>query len=163
MAFFKKKAFRPPEVAETTIGLAGTDIMFINQSLGYNEPEDTYQEAWSEYMKVQYALTLMAVANKHPDIVDAFSKWLKSSTIARIQAGVGTDILTKLVSRDSWYKDAYKYQALELGQIPNVLYKNLAPLLPLHVGEKEETALHGYLDQRIPFIYKELMKLNFEV
>ena len=163
MGIFKKKAFRPPEVAETTIGLAGKDIMFINQSLGYNEPEVTYQEAWSEYMKVQYALTLMVVATKHPDIVDVFSRWLKSSTIARVQASFGTDILMDEVSKDSWYKDAHKYQMLELGQIPDVLYKNLAPLLPLHIGNKEETKLHKYLDQRIPFVYKELTKLNFEV
>jgi hypothetical protein len=163
MAFFKKKSFRPPEVAETTIGLAGTDVMFLCQNLGYNEPEDTYQEAWSEYMKVQYALTQLVIANKRPDIIDQYSEWLKDSTIARIKAGVGTDILRDAVSKDSWFEDALHYQELPMTDIPNELYRKLTPLLPVSIGNEEEASIRRYLEERVPFIYESLMKLNFEV
>ena len=162
MSLFKKKTFYPPVVAETTIGNAGTDLMFIlNKKFGYGEAEDTYQEAWSEYMKVQYALTLMSIAAKTPSMSEDFAYFLENAMKARIEESVGVDILVEEVIADSWYKDVSDYRAIGLDKIPGKLYSKLLPLIPFELNEVQKTALLKYLEQRIPFIYSSLAKLKF--
>jgi hypothetical protein len=164
MSIFKKKTFYPPEVAETTIGHAGQDVTWINKQLAYKlAEEDTAQKAWSEYMKVLYALTLGVVAAKRPDISKDFSYFLKNATEAKLRTGIGTDILKREVCKESWFKDAQQYQSLLLDEIPAVLYKNIVPLLPYSLDEGKELALRRYLNERIPFINSSLMKLNFDI
>ena len=163
MAFFKKKTFYPPEVGETTIRLAGIDIMYICTELGYLKPVDTYQEAWSEYMKVEYALTLLVISHKYPKISDDFKYFLENTTKARIKSGTGTELLKKQVSSDAWYKDVDAYMSIQLESIPVALYEKILPLLPFMPDVNQKANLSKYLDRRIPVIYQDLMKLKFGI
>lgn len=163
MAFFKKKTFYPPEVGETTIRLAGIDVMYICTEMGYQKSEVTYQEAWSEYMKVEYALTLLVISHKYPDISDDFKYFLENTTRAKIKRGTDTEILKKQVSSDAWYKDVDEYMSIQLESISTALYEKILPLLPFTPDINQKANLSKYLDRRIPVIYEHLMKLKFGI
>lgn len=139
-------------------------MMFIlNKQLGYDKAENTYQEAWSEYIKVQYALTIKAIADTRPDISEDFAYFLENATKARIKEGVGTEILKAELISDSWYKDVERYLSLDLDKIPRDLYNKLLPLIPLQLNDEQKLVVLQYLEQRIPFIYRSLFKLSFDV